>query len=144
MKTFLQAIATMEGFYSPGKIPQRSNNPGDLRYNNESISFGSTGSDSGYAIFPDVQTGWKALQRWLSVPAKFSPLDPNDGRPEGPEGWLIGGYLGATIEQALWRFSPPGDGDNNPTSYRDFVCAETGLIPTDILTLKVLETPEIL
>ena len=129
MKTFLQAVATMEGFYVTGDRPQRNNNPGDLEYGDESIRFGATGTDGRFAIFPDVETGWKALQRWFSIPARF---DRN--------GTLVGGYLGATIAQAIHRFAPPGENDSN--GYVSRVVEMTGFAPSTILTLHLLQTPE--
>jgi hypothetical protein len=143
MKTFLQAGATMEGFYKAGARPQRNNSPGDLDYCDEAIRFGATGSDGRYAIFPDARTGWKAYQDWYSVPAHFTATNPGDGRPLGPSGYLVGGYLGATIAQAIWRFAPPSD-NNNSSGYIDFVCTETGLLKTAELTANILETPEAL
>jgi hypothetical protein len=141
METFLQAGAGIEGFYKAGSRPQRNNSPGDLEYNDESIRFGATGTDGRFAIFPDVETGWKAYQRWYSVPAHFTSVDPKDGRPIGPSGYLIGGYLGATIAQALWRFAPPGE--NDPSIYLAYVVQRTGLAPDIILTAAILETPEV-
>ena len=61
------AIAREEGFYSPGSLPSRAHNPGDLTEGD----FGDTGiymtSSSGARIivFPDDQSGWDALYRKL-------------------------------------------------------------------------------
>jgi len=111
-----------------------------LRYNSESISFGSNAHDGGYAIFPSVAIGWKAAQRWLSVPAKFTDTDPGDGRPKGPHGYLVGGYLGATLEQIIFRFAPPGD-SNNTEDYINYVVAKTGFDRKQIITLDLLVIP---
>lgn len=119
----------MEGFYELNKRPQRNRNPGDLSWGAEADSFGATCGDPRFAIFPDVHTGWRALQRWLSVPAKFD----KDGK-------LVGGYLGATIEQAINRFAPPGE--NNTSLYVATVCKNTGHRPDTILTPELLQTPE--
>jgi hypothetical protein len=52
-----QAIASFEGFDKAGSVAQRNNNPGNLR-----AGPGQTGTDkNGYAIFPDLNTGWSAL-----------------------------------------------------------------------------------
>jgi hypothetical protein len=128
MKTFLEAIAQMEGFYVVGSRPQRNNNPGDLVYSSEAIRFGATGTDGRFAIFPDAETGWKALQGWFSVPARFDS-----------SGNLIGGYLGATIEQAINRFAPPSE--NNTAGYVAFVANATGLSQDTLLTEDLLTLP---
>ena len=85
---------------------------------------------SGFAVFPDVVTGWKAGQRWLSIPAQL-----ND------KGNLVVGYLGATLRQVIFRFAPPEDG-NDSQGYLDFVCQKTGYTPETILTAEMLALPE--
>lgn len=124
--TFLEAIAREEGFYQDGSRPQRNNNPGDLVYAPESIHFGATGSDGRFAIFPTVEMGWDALRRWLSVPARFDPA-----------GDLVGGYLGATVRQAINRFAPPFE--NNTSQYVLNVCAWAEVDPNAILTEEMLK-----
>lgn len=56
-----QAIATAEGFYVLGSIPQQANNPGDLKVP------GWTGPTlgTGIAIFQSVDDGWNALKKQL-------------------------------------------------------------------------------
>ena len=133
MKTFLQAIATEEGFYASGSLPnrpQRNNNPGDLEYNAETVRFGATKGDPRFAIFPTVAIGWKALQHWLSIPARFNA-----------SGNLVSGYLGAEIHQVIGRFAP--DNENNTATYLASVCAQTGCQESDTLTTAMLQTPEI-
>jgi hypothetical protein len=51
-----QAIARYEGFYRPGTLAQRNNNPGNLR------SWGSYPVVNGFVRFPDEETGWTALR----------------------------------------------------------------------------------
>jgi hypothetical protein len=125
----LEAIAHEEGFYKVGSRPQRNNNPGDLVYGNESIRFGAVSSDGRFAIFPDLLTGWNALRRWLSIPAIIK------------NGLLEGGYLGATIEQAIYRFAPPTE--NRSDLYLQYVTSMTGLDSHQILTLEMLEVPNV-
>ena len=127
--TLLQAIAHMEGFYTLGDRPNRNNNPGDLSWGTEAQAFGATHGDPRFAVFPDPTTGWIALKRWLSVPAKFDA-----------SGELVGGYLGATLEQAINRFAPPIE--NNTATYLATVIQNTGLSASSILTSFMLETPE--
>lgn len=138
--TLLEAIGRMEGFYDEGTRPNRNNSPGDLIWGSEAESFGATHGDGRYAVFPYPTTGWNALRRWLSVPARFSSVSVALGQPKGPSGYLIAGYLGATLEQILWRFAPPNE--NNPTAYLDFVTSKTGLTPGTIITAALLQTPE--
>jgi hypothetical protein len=127
--TLLEAIAREEGFYVAGSRPQRNNNPGDLEYGPETIRFGATAGDPRFAVFADARTGWNALRSWLSVRAKF---DAN--------GNLVGGYIGATIEQAINRFAPPSENDS--AGYVGNVCVWTGLQPADTLTIDLLILPE--
>ena len=127
MLTFRQSIGKSEGFGLPNARPTKNNNPGDLTFCQETIHFGATHGDPRFAVFPDEATGWEALRRWLSVPAKF---DAN--------GDLVGGYCGATIEQAINRFAPPSDG-NNTDAYVSSVCQWTGLHPKDTLTQAIID-----
>lgn len=127
--TFLAAMAVEEGFFKPNSRPERNNNPLDLIWCQETAHFGATGGDPKFAIFPDAATGWSAAKKWLSVPARFDK-----------DGNLIGGYLGATIEQVIRRFAPVADG-NNTEAYIDGVCRNTGLSGTAILTLDLLVLP---
>jgi hypothetical protein len=127
--TLLQAIAHMEGFYELSSRPQRNNNPGDLSWGPEARGFGAIQGDPRFAVFPDPTTGWNALQRWLSVPARYDAA-----------GDLVGGYLGATLKQALNRFAPPSE--NDTLIYLATVTKNTGLTPESRLTSFLLETPE--
>ena len=127
--TLLQAIAHCEGFYELNSRPQRNSNPGDLSWGSEAKAFGATHGDPRFAVFPNAVTGWKALQSWLAIPAKFNA-----------SGELVGGYLGATLEQAINRFAPPTE--NQTSIYVQTVCKNTGLTPSSRLTSFLLETPE--
>lgn len=126
MITFRQAIGKSEGWGIPHERPTINNNPGDLTYCAETIKFGALRGDPRFAVFSDEAAGWEALRRWLSVPAKFDK-----------SGNLIGGYMGATIHQAINRFAPPSDG-NNTTAYINSVCEWTGHKPDDILTQEII------
>lgn len=61
LKAFAQAVAQAEGFYVTGSIPQRANNPGDLKEGGTTIN--------GITVFDSVDAGWAALYRqlWLIV-----------------------------------------------------------------------------
>lgn len=123
--TFSEAIAREEGFYTNGSRPQRNNNPGDLLWGDEAQRFGATHGDPHFAVFPDVETGWDALKKWLSVKAKI------DGN-----GNLLAGYLGAPISKVIYRFAPPGE--NNSSAYLRNVCAWAEVTPDTILTAEIL------
>lgn len=97
--TLAQGIATFEGFFKPGTLAQRNNNPGNLR-----AGVGQIGTDpNGYAIFPDVQTGWNALYNQISLDA---------GR-------------GATLESFLYKYAPPSENDTQ--NYLNFLVSEVGV-----------------
>ena len=123
--TLLQAIGRIEGYYVDGSRPSRNNNPGDLTYCAETEAFGALHGDPRFAVFPDLETGWDALRRWLSVPARVDPA-----------GNLIHGYLGATLAKALTRFAPPAENDSG--NYLSLVCQWTGLSAATILTADLL------
>jgi hypothetical protein len=86
----------MEGWFNSGTLAQRNNNPGNLR-----ASSLATGTDSrGFAIFPDADTGWAALDRQLEIDAsrgltlasfiqKYAPSSEHD----------TAGYLSYLVNQ---------------------------------------------
>lgn len=136
----LEAIAHQEGFDELGSRPARNLNPGDLEYGPETVKFGATRSDGRFAIFPDIVTGWNALRRWLSIPARLVH-GPVKGFWTDPNGTtLVGGYLGATLAQAIYRFAPPSDG-NNTEGYIAYVSAHAGIDRKAALTLERLTVP---
>ena len=138
--TLLQAIAHMEGFYELGTRPQRNNSPGDLSWGLEAEEFGATHGDPRFAVFPNVATGWLALQRWLSIPAKLVN-HPVEGLFLDPNGTTLeSGYLGATLAQVIHRFAPSSE--NNTDLYIATVAKNTGLTPSTRITSFLLETPE--
>jgi hypothetical protein len=127
----LQAMGAREGYNQRGispDRPQRNNSPGDLLWCPEAREFGATHGDPTYAVFPDIATGWLALRRWLSVPARFDS-----------HGVLVGGYLGATLAQVVYRFAPPGTNDS--ASYLAYVCAQTGIEAQTKLSPELLAVP---
>ena len=115
---FIQAIARMEGFYAKDRTPDRpqwDDNPGDIEYGEFAIAHGATGTDGRFAIFPDAQTGFAALEALLRTPA----------------------YQGLTVEQAINKYAPPVE--NNTVNYVNLVCAWAACRPTDLLA-DVLNT----
>ena len=89
-------IAHEEGFYVDGSLPQRHNNPGDLRH-----APGETHPDAmpdSVGSFPTVDAGWAALERQLQLYAE----------------------RGLTLAQCIAIYAPPTE--NNSQQYLDFVC----------------------
>lgn len=101
------AIARFEGFSVPGSVAQRNNNPGNLR-----AGPGQIGTDSGgYAIFPDVATGYSALDNQIQ-------LNVNRGLNLNQFfGGLPGVYAG---------YAPAAD-KNNPGQYASTVASWLGI-----------------
>lgn len=95
------AIQQMEGWY-PGSLSYRNNNPGNLRPG--SLAVGSTGSNGGYAVFPDYQTGLNALIGLIQSP----------------------GYWNLTLTQFFAKYAPSADG-NQPGSYAASVASMLGV-----------------
>ena len=54
-------IAKMEGFGRRTSIAARHNNPGNLR------AWGTFPVVKGFAVFPDAETGWRALRKQIQV-----------------------------------------------------------------------------
>ena len=66
-KLIAQAIATAEGFYVSGSIPQTANNPGDIADNGVTQWTGDTGqritsaNGAQIIVFDNITDGWNAL-----------------------------------------------------------------------------------
>src|SRR5271170_7327738 len=63
VQQFAQAIATADGFYVAGSIPQQANNPGDLELGDQ----GNGVLGEGITVFPDLTSGWNALYSQVSL-----------------------------------------------------------------------------
>lgn len=101
------AIARFEGYYKPGSLAQRNNNPGNLR------SWGDYPVVDGYAQFPDPETGWRALRRQveLNIGRGLNLNEFFSGKP--------GVYPG---------YAPAADA-NNPRHYAATVAGWLGISP---------------
>lgn len=142
----IQSMSKQEGFGISGARPTRNNSPLDLVYGAEAIRFGAVGADGRYAKFASVADGWKAGVRWLSIPASFVKHPVTELYFDAKTGTtLVGGYLGATMKQVIFRFCPPGDGANDPQRYLDGVIKDTTMPRTltedTILTADLLAVP---
>ena len=130
--TLSLAMARQEGFFVPGSRSARNNNPGNLMWDGprgfaaaHGATHGDTGPHTPMAVFPTLDLGWAAKVALLTLPARF-----------GSNHQLVGGYLGATIEQVIYRYCPPtGDGNTpeNTAAYLRNVCAWMGCQPSDVL-----------
>jgi hypothetical protein len=100
-----EAIARMEGFYKPGSLAQRNNNPGNLR------SWGSRPVSGGYAVFETPEAGWAALKQQIrrNIDRGLNLLEFFGGKP--------GVYAG---------YSPAAD-KNDPVAYARFVAQRAGI-----------------
>jgi hypothetical protein len=100
-----QAIYQMEG-NGPNTIATRNNNPGNLR-----SGPGQIGTNGGYAVFPDMATGFAALdnQIQLNIDRGLTLQEFFGGKP--------GVYAG---------YAPAAD-SNQPTTYANFVAGQVGI-----------------
>jgi hypothetical protein len=111
MKTIMQAMAQMEGFYKSGTRPERNCNPGDIEWGRFTQAHGATGGDPRFAIFPTVDAGFAAMRALL-----------------------LSAYAGLTLAVAMNKWAPPVENQTNV--YIKVVCELTGLTPDTILTAE--------
>lgn len=106
------AIARFEGFQQPGSVAQRNHNPGNVRTPKSGPWPGQIGVDSGgYAIFPDDQAGFAALQSQVQTNIDRG-LTLNE---------FFGGKLGVYN-----GYAPSGD-KNDPGQYSTVVAGWLGI-----------------
>jgi hypothetical protein len=120
MKTLLEAVATMEGFYKQGTRPRRLNNPGDLEYRGWEGAFNGSiiyDKDKRFAFFSTPKDGFLALAHLFTFPE----------------------YMGKTLREVFNTYAPPIE--NNTNNYLNSVCEMTGLFPSTILTVELLVIP---
>jgi hypothetical protein len=114
MSKLAQAIAKEEGIDVPGSVPNRDNNPGDLRHSPH--SFHTPSDPNGIGQIPTRAQGWEDLVRQLTLFAQ----------------------RGLTLQQAIYEFAPPNE--NNSAGYLAFVCNELG-VPSSTLVSQALTIP---
>lgn len=92
--------------YLGGQRNWRNNNPGNIGYGNGQLvkRLGAIGKAGGFAVFPDYETGRKAI---------FGVLKKDD-------------FQSRTIAKALEVWAPKED-KNDPKKYKQFVLARTGI-----------------
>ncbi len=86
-----------------GSIAWRNNNPGCIRYSANSVSMGAMGRANGFAVFPDEETGMRAIETLLKSE----------------------NYCDLTIARAITKYAPPHE--NNTAAYINNVCRINGL-----------------
>ncbi len=103
MSKLARLIAQEEGFNVPGSLPNRDNNPGDLRHSPHSFH---SGDPNAIGQIDTPEDGWADLERQLQLFAK----------------------RGLTLQEAIYEFAPPTENDSQ--QYLDFICNGLGLPPT--------------
>jgi hypothetical protein len=105
-----QAIARQEGFYVTGSVPQRANNPGDLKMPGLPTLPGTS-----ITKFPSADLGWNALHKQLFLivtgQSSFYNLDMTleqmakiwTATQQIPWAVNVANYLGVSIETPLWE-----------------------------------------
>lgn len=107
-----EAIKEFEGF-APGTRAWRNNNPGNLKFTAWTQQQGAIrADDKGFAVFPDFQTGFRALVALLELRRRQHPdwsiLDlmmsyapPSDNNPTGKYAQFVASKIGARIDTKL-------------------------------------------
>lgn len=102
------AIAHQEGYFIPGSLPNRNNNPGDLRHGVAEVH--PDNQPDAVGSFSDPIKGWQALERQLTLDAD----------------------RGMTIQQLIYTYAPTSENDS--AAYLSFVCQYVGCQPTDLVS----------
>ena len=109
MTDLLEAMARMEGWLVANSRCRRNHNPGNIEAGRFANAHGAVGEDDRFAVFPDAETGFEAMQALLQAPA----------------------YEGLTVAEALAKWAPSTE--NDTASYTELVCRWTGCLPSDAL-----------
>ena len=86
-----------------GSIAWRNNNPGCIRYSGKAVKMGAVGTANGFAIFPNEETGMRAIKTLL----------------------LSDAYRNLTIAKAIHKYAPPHE--NNTANYINSLCGLVGV-----------------
>lgn len=118
MSKLAEAIAHEEGFFIPGSLPNRSNNPGDLRHSPHSFH---NGDPNAIGQIDTVQDGWADLERQLQIYAN----------------------RGLTVAQCIFEYAPPTE--NNSAAYLAYVINYVGCDSDTLVSdaLKVKGDPNV-
>lgn len=112
MSKLARLIAQEEGFNVPGSVPNRDNNPGDLRHSPH--SFHLSADPDGIGEIDTPADGWADLERQLRLFAQ----------------------RGLTLSQMVEAYAPPSR--NNTVGYLEYLCNGLGL-PTTATVSQALE-----
>lgn len=82
----------------------RNNNPGNLEYGSFAIRHGAIGSNGRFAVFPDMNTGYRASEALILSPQ----------------------YRGLTVNQVIARRSPPQENNTNRLQREITTAAKVG------------------
>ena len=88
-----------------GTISWRNNNPGNIRTSSFTKKNGEIGQAGGFAVFPSLEIGMNAIKKLLRSKS----------------------YNNLTIEKAISRYAPNGDGNNDEKVYQKRLGDLTGL-----------------
>ena len=109
--TLDSVIAKFEGFGTPAAPTiTGANNPGAIQSGPFARSAGSIGSSNGFAVFPDAETGFAAIDQLVARYAE----------------------QGANLRDLINAWSPPNAPGNTPAStqnYLNFAAQQTGASP---------------
>lgn len=111
LKVFAEGIARAEGFYVPGSIPARANNPGDLKVAGRPVLPGTA-----ITRFDSADQGWEALYRqlFLIVTNQSAHYDLSMSIAEMGRIWTatvaeqgswastVAARVGASVDAPLW------------------------------------------
>jgi hypothetical protein len=91
-----------------GTVAWRCNNPGNLKFGPFAQSMGAVGKDAlNHAVFATDEHGLQAQYVLL-----FDENSP---------------YWNLTLLDAIKRYAPTGDGNNNPIKYQTYITGKTGI-----------------
>lgn len=108
MTKLAKLIAQEEGFFKSGSLPQRNNNPGDLRHSPHSHH--TPDAPQAIGVIDTVEHGWEDLERQL----------------------LLDADRGLTIQEFVQKFAPPEENDSH--QYLQFLCTGLSLPPHTLLS----------
>ena len=89
--------------------PQKTNNPGDLRYVGQA---GATKDEHGFCVYPDAPSGWRGLVKQIKL---------DQGR-------------NLSFRTFIGKYAP--ENENNTSQYLQLVCTGLGVKPEDMLSSR--------